>query len=419
MSLIERAFREKIVLVGVAIPPATVGQEEAHLDELALLVDTAGADEAARVLQRRDAPDPATYVGKGKAEELRDLSNAVDADTVVFDDELSPAQSRNLEKILGRTAIDRTAVILDIFAQNARTQEGKAQVELAQLRYRLPRLRGRGKQLSQQSGLLGTRGPGETQLEVDRRRLLRRVTKLEAELRALTKTRRLQRKARRKSRLRTVSLVGYTNAGKSTVLNALTDAGVLVEDRLFATLDPRTRRLDLPGGESVLLNDTVGFVRKLPHQLVEAFRSTLEVVTESDLLVHVVDSAVVDPMGQVNAVRTVLAEIGAQDVPELLTFNKTDHPESDAKRLVADHPGSVAVSALSGEGLDDLLVAIGDRVRAMSDVVDLVVPYDRGDVVAAIHREGEVLVETHEADATRIRARLDPAAAGRFAEFRA
>jgi GTP-binding protein HflX len=418
MSLIERTFREKIVLVGVAIPPATVDQEEAHLDELALLVDTAGADEAARVLQRRDAPDPATYIGKGKAEELRDLSNAVDADTVVFDDELSPAQSRNLEKILGRTAIDRTAVILDIFAQNARTQEGKAQVELAQLRYRLPRLRGRGKALSQQSGLIGTRGPGETQLEVDRRRLLRRMTKLEGELRELTKTRRLQRKARRKSRLRTVSLVGYTNAGKSTLLNALTDAGVLVEDRLFATLDPRTRRLDLPGGEAVLVNDTVGFVRKLPHQLVEAFRSTLEVVTESDLLVHVVDSAAADPGGQMQAVRTVLAEIGAGDVPELMAFNKVDHPDSDAKRLVAERPGSVAISALSGEGLDDLLVTIGDRVRALSDVVELVVPYQRGDIVAAVHREGEVLVETHDADGTRIRARLDPAAAGRFAEFR-
>ena len=419
MSLIERAFREKIVLVGVAIPPATVDDEEAHLDELALLVDTAGADEAARVLQRRDAPDPATYVGKGKAEELRDLSNAVDADTVVFDDELSPAQSRNLEKILGRTAIDRTAVILDIFAQNARTQEGKAQVELAQLRYRLPRLRGRGKSLSQQAGFIGQRGPGETQLEVDRRRLLRRVTKLEAELRELTKTRRLQRKARRRSRLRTVSLVGYTNAGKSTLLNTLTDAGVLVEDRLFVTLDPRTRRLDLPGGESVLVNDTVGFVRKLPHQLVEAFRSTLEVVTESDLIVHIVDSAAVDPIGQIHAVRTVLAEIGAQDVPEMLAFNKTDQPDTDAKRLVADHPGSVAVSALTGDGLEDLLVAVGDRVRALADVVELVVPYDRGDVVAAVHREGEVLVETHDADATRIRARLDAAAAGRFAEFRA
>jgi GTP-binding protein HflX len=215
-----------------------------------------------------------------------------------------------------------------------------------------------------------------------------------------------------------VSLVGYTNAGKSTLLNALTDAGVLVEDRLFATLDPRTRRLDLLGGESVLVNDTVGFVRKLPHQLVEAFRSTLEVVTESDLLVHVVDSAATDPVGQIHAVRTVLAEIGAQDVPELLTFNKTDHPQSDAKRLVADHPGSVAISAVSGDGLDDLLVTVGDRVRALADVIELVVPYDRGDIVAAVHREGEVLVETHDPDATRIRARLDAAAAGRFAEFR-
>ncbi|HLY83955.1 MAG TPA: GTPase HflX, partial [Acidimicrobiales bacterium] len=286
MSLIERAFREKIVLVGVTIPPASVQETEHHLDELALLVDTAGADEAARVVQRRDAPDPATFIGKGKAEELRDLSNAVDADTVVFDDELSPAQSRNLEKILGRTAIDRTAVILDIFAQNAHTQEGKAQVELAQLRYRLPRLRGKGKVLSQQAGGIGTRGPGETQLEVDRRRLVRRVTKLESELKELTKNRRVQRKARARSRLSTVSLVGYTNAGKSTLLNQLTDAGVLVEDRLFVTLDPRTRRLQLPGGESVLLSDTVGFVRKLPHQLVQAFRSTLEVVKESDLLVH-------------------------------------------------------------------------------------------------------------------------------------
>ncbi len=297
MSLIERTFREKIVLVGVTVPPEREEETERHLDELALLVDTAGADEAARVLQRRDRPDPATYVGRGKAEELRELSVAVDADTVVFDDELTPAQSRNLEKILGRTAIDRTAVILDIFAQNASTQEGKAQVELAQLRYRLPRLRGRGLALSQQAGGIGTRGPGETQLEVDRRRLVRRMSRLESDLRRLTEQRRLQRKSRRRSRLATVSLVGYTNAGKSTLLNQLTDAGVLVEDRLFATLDPRTRRLTLPGGETVLLSDTVGFVRKLPHQLVEAFRSTLEVVTESDLLVHVVDSVSPDPEG--------------------------------------------------------------------------------------------------------------------------
>src|SRR5947209_16220324 len=253
--------------------------------------------------------------------------------------------------MLGRTAIDRTAVILDIFAQNAHTQEGKAQVELALLRYRLPRLRGRGKTLSQQAGGIGTRGPGETQLEVDRRRLVRRMTKLEEELRQLGRTRRTQRKARVRSQLRTVSLVGYTNAGKSTLLNRLTDAGVLVEDRLFATLDPRTRRLDLPGGESVLVNDTVGFVRKLPHQLVEAFRSTLEVVTESDLLVHIVDSAAPDPAEQINSVRTVLGEIGADRVPELLAFNKADiAPE--AKRLLDRHLGSVMLSATTGEDVD-------------------------------------------------------------------
>ncbi|HVA74340.1 MAG TPA: GTPase HflX [Acidimicrobiales bacterium] len=416
MSLIERSFREKIVLVGVTMPPSSDEETEAHLDELSLLVDTAGADEAARVVQRRDHPDAATYVGKGKAEELRDVSNAVDADTVVFDDELTPAQSRNLEKILGRTAIDRTAVILDIFAQNARTPEGKAQVELAQLRYRLPRLRGRGLQFSQQAGGIGTRGPGETQLEVDRRRLVRRMNRLESDLRRLTQQRRVQRKARSESRIATVSLVGYTNAGKSTLLNTFTDAGVLVEDRLFATLDPRTRRLSLPGGESVLLSDTVGFVRKLPHQLVEAFRSTLEVVKESDLLVHVVDSTSPDPQGQIEAVHAVLAEIGAGEVPELLAFNKGD-VSSEACRLAGRHPGSVVISALTGEGLPSLLEAIGDRLRASARVLDLVVPYERGDVLAAVHREGEVLVESHDETSARLRVRVDPAGAARFAEF--
>jgi GTP-binding protein HflX len=416
VSLIERTFREKIVLVGVTVPPEREEDTKLHLDELALLVDTAGADEAARVLQRRDRPDPATYVGRGKAEELRDLSGAVDADTVVFDDELTPAQSRNLEKILGRTAIDRTAVILDIFAQTASTQEGKAQVELAQLRYRLPRLRGRGLALSQQAGGIGTRGPGETQLEVDRRRLVRRMTRLESDLRRLTQRRRLQRKARHRSRLATVSLVGYTNAGKSTLLNQLTDAGVLVEDRLFATLDPRTRRLALPGGETVLLSDTVGFVRKLPHQLVEAFRSTLEVVTESDLLVHVVDSVSPDPEAQIEAVRFVLDEIGAGSVPELLAFNKAD-VSTEAGRLADRHPGSVAISALAGEGLDGLLTAISDRLRATGQVVELLVPYDRGDILAAVHREGEVLMETHEDTSARLRVRVDGAGASRFAAF--
>jgi GTP-binding protein HflX len=416
MSLIEREFRERIVLVGVTIPPGHARETELHLDELALLIDTAGADEVARVIQQRDRPDPATFVGKGKAEELRDLSHTVDADTVVFDDELTPAQSRNLEKILGRTAIDRTAVILDIFAQNARTQDGKAQVELAQLRYRLPRLRGRGLTLSQQAGGIGTRGPGETQLEVDRRRLLRRMTKLETELKDLTKNRRVQRKARARSRLAQISLVGYTNAGKSTLLNTLTAADVLVEDRLFATLDPRTRRLGLPGGETVLVSDTVGFVRKLPHQLVQAFRSTLEVVTESDLLIHVVDASSPDPEAQIEAVRAVLEEIGASEVPELLAFNKSDLT-SEAKRLVDRHPGSVAIAALTGGGIEHLLETVGDRLRALGHVVELVVPYERGDVLAAVHREGEVLTEAHEEAAARLRVRVDEAGAARFREF--
>ncbi|MFP5319919.1 MAG: GTPase HflX [Acidimicrobiia bacterium] len=423
MALIERHRREAVVLVGVAIPPVTVDEAEASLDELAALADTAGADEAERVLQRRDEPDPATFVGKGKAQELRDISETVDADTVIFDDELSPAQSRNLEKILGRTAIDRTALILDIFAQHAHTQEGKNQVELAQLRYRLPRLRGRGKGLSQQAGGIGTRfGGGETKLEVDRRRLLRRVTKLEEELRELEQNRRTQRKARSRSRLSTVALVGYTNAGKSTVLNRLTDAGVLVEDRLFATVDPTTRRFTLPGGEPVLLTDTVGFVRKLPHQLVQAFRSTLDEVVEADLLLHVVDVSSPDPEAHMRAVRSVLHEIGAGEVPELVALNKSDRlgPDDEGRlaRLRQRYPGAVTLSAVTGEGVDDLLDALSDRLRALFSVVELVVPYDRGDVVAALHRHGEIVSEEHEADATRLRARLHEADVARFADFR-
>jgi len=424
MALIERHRRETVVLVGVAIPPASVAEAEASLEELAALADTAGADEAERVLQRRSEPDAATFVGKGKAEELRDISNTVDADTVIFDDELSPAQSRNLEKILGRTAIDRTALILDIFAQHAHTQEGKAQVELAQLRYRLPRLRGKGVALSQQAGRIGTRGPGETQLEVDRRRLVRRVTKLQGDLKALTKNRRTQRKARIRSRLSTVTIVGYTNAGKSTLLNRLTDAGVLVQDRLFATVDPTTRRLDLPGGERVLVTDTVGFVRKLPHQLVQAFRSTLDEVAQADLLLHVVDVSAADPAAHMDAVRTVLRDIGADDVPELIVFNKADvlaqrdEADTDAvRRVIERHPGSVVMSAAEGQGVDALLAAIGNRLRELTHVVELVVPYDRGDVIAAVHRLGEVVSESHDPDATRLWARIRPDALGRFAEF--
>ena len=310
-TLIERTFRERIILVGVIFPGLTDEMVAEELDELAQLVDSAGADVVGRVVQRRNAPDAATFVGRGKAEEIAELSRTLDADTVVFDDELTPAQHRNLEKLFGRTAIDRTAVILDIFAQNARSPEGKAQVELALLRYRLPRLRGRGTALSQQAGGIGTRGPGETQLEVDRRRLVRRMHKLEAELREVERTRTLQRRSRARGRHRELALVGYTNAGKSTLLNRLTDAGVPAENRLFVTLDPRTRQLSLPGGETVLVTDTVGFVRKLPHELVEAFRSTLDSVRLADLIVHVVDGTAVNAASQMAAVREVLTEIGA------------------------------------------------------------------------------------------------------------
>lgn len=418
-TLIERTRRERIVLVGVTLQGHTDDETEQSLDELALLVDTAGADEVARLMQRRDTPDHTWYVGKGKAEELRDLCYAVDADTVVFDNELSPAQQYNLEKLLGRTALDRTAVILDIFGQNAHTLEGKAQVELALLRYRLPRLRrGATAKLSQQRGGVGARfGGGETKLEVDRRRIMRRINQLERDLRELEETRRLQRKSRGRSGLAAVSIVGYTNSGKSTLLNRLTNSGVLVENRLFATLDPTTRRLSLPGGEPVLVTDTVGFVRRLPHGLVEAFKSTLELAAEADFLVHVVDAAAPDPEGQIDAVRTVLAEIGAERVPELLVFNKADLAPHVAKQMADDHPGSVAISAVTGEGVEVFLRTLADRLRSITEVVELLVPYDRGDVLAAVHREGEVVSTANEADGIRVRARLAESSAGRLAEF--
>ncbi len=417
-QLIDRTRREKIILVGVAVGKQSMDDAEAGLDELSALIDTAGADESARVLQRRDEPDRTYFVGKGKAEELREVSETVDADTVVFDTELSPSQSKNLERLLKRTAIDRTAVILDIFAQNARSAEGKAQVELAQLRYRLPRLRGKGSSLSQQGGGIGTRGPGETKLEVDRRRLLERMHRLETQIKDLDKVRLTQRKGRRRNRQAHVAIVGYTNAGKSTLLNRLTDAGVLVEDKLFSTLDPTVRRLALPGGEVVLISDTVGFVRSLPHQLVEAFKSTLAEVAEADLLLHVVDASSADPEGNMRAVESVLQEIGANHVPQLLVLNKADvaWPER-VDQLLRDFASSVAVSAATGDGITHLLQALSDRVRALTAVTELLIPYDRGDMVAAVHREGEVLVEVHEANGTRLRARLDEAGVGHFRSF--
>jgi GTP-binding protein HflX len=417
-TLIERTFRERIVLVGVTMGGQTDDETEEGLDELSLLIDTAGADEAARLTQRRDSPDSTFYIGKGKVDELKEVCIALDADTVVFDNELSPGQQYNLEKALGRTALDRTAVILDIFAQNAHTLEGKAQVELAMLRYRLPRLRRGAKAgLSQQGGGIGTRGPGETRLEVDRRRIMRRITKLEQDLVALRHTRQTQRKSRGRSGLASVVIVGYTNAGKSTLLNSLTRAGVLVEDRLFATLDPTTRRLSLPGGEPVLMTDTVGFIRQLPHGLIESFKSTLEIAAEADMLVHVVDANAVHPEQQITAVREVLAEIGADQVPEFIVFNKADLLDDWGASLVEDHQGAVAVSALRNEGLEVMMRRLADRMRAITQVTELMVPYDRGDILASIHREGEVVMSELEDGGMRIRARLSGASEGRLREF--
>ena len=417
-TLIDRTIREKIVLVGVQFPGVTPDELEYQLDELALLVDTAGADVVARVVQRRDAPDPATFVGSGKVQELRDICLAVDSDTVVFEHNLSPAQQRNLEKILGRTAIDRTAVILDIFAQNARTPEGKAQVELALLQYRLPRLRRAGGSLSQQAGGIGTRGPGETQLETDRRRLVTRIHAIRRELKEIDRTRGVQRQGRARGRHREVTLVGYTNAGKTSMLNALTDAGVVAEDRLFATLDPRTRQRQLPGGETVLFTDTVGFISNLPHDLVEAFMSTLKSVQLADLLVHVVDGASDHAEEQIAAVREVLREIEADHVRELLVFNKADVDGSRARELTARHPGSVLVSALTGENLDGVISAIGDALRTNDRVVTLRLPLDRGDLVAAAHREGEVLDTDVCDDAVVLRVVFDAVGVARFEQWR-
>jgi GTP-binding protein HflX len=422
-TLIDRTIREKIVLVGVILPGHDEESTEASLNELALLIDTAGADEVGRMVQKRAAPDHTWYIGKGKVEELKQLCLAVDADTVVFDNNLGPAQQFNLEKLLGRTAIDRTAVILDIFGQNAHTLEGKAQVELALLRYRLPRLR-RGlsdKQAQQRGGVGGRFGSGETKTEVERRRIKRRITKIEKDLDGLAETRLLQRKGRNKSGLANVAIVGYTNAGKSTLLNQLTDSGVLVEDRLFATLDPTTRRLALPGGEPVLLSDTVGFISRLPHGLIESFKGTLEVAAMADYLVHVVDVTSPDPQGQIDAVRQVLGDIDAAEVPELLVFNKADAQPEIAKELTDRHPGSVAISAATGDGVEIFLRTLTDRLRVLAVVYEVLVPYERGDILAAVHREGEVVSIGDGAGLTEeawlIRARLSDASAGRLSEF--
>jgi GTP-binding protein HflX len=410
---IQRAF-----LVGVELPGMATVDAERSLEELTLLTDTAGSEPVDQELVRRTRIDPATYIGSGKAEELATLTRALDIDVVVFDNQLTPAQQRNLQKLFGCDVVDREGLILDIFAQHAHTKVGALQVELAMNRYNLPRLRGKGTSLSQQGAGVLARGPGETKLETDRRRILQRISKLERELKETVGHRETQRKARKRSEIPQISIVGYTNAGKSTLLNALTDAGVLVEDRLFATLDSTVRRLELPNQRGVLLADTVGFVRRLPHHLVEAFQSTLSEVAEADLLLHVVDGSVDDPAGQIAAVREVLLEIGAAELPELIVFNKSDVIGDQAMgRLVNLYPEAIFVSALKGSGLDELLVRIGELVEKAMVTLTLEIPYTRGDLVAAVHRVGEVIEEKHDDNGMILEVRVPETSQAQFAEF--
>jgi GTP-binding protein HflX len=410
--------RQRAFLVGLVRSGDAVATGNAGLAELALLTDTAGSEPIEAVLVRREKPVAATFIGKGKLSELVAESHALDIDVVVFDNELSPAQQRNLQAAFQCDVVDRVALILDIFAQHAHTREGMLQVELAQHRYRLPRLRGKGVEMSRLGAGIGTRGPGETKLETDRRRILERIRKIEGELEEAARQRDTRSKSRRRSGLPLVAIVGYTNAGKSTLFNRLTEADVLVEDRLFATLGSTVRKIELPEGHRALMSDTVGFVRRLPHEVVEAFRSTLEEAAEADLLVHLVDASDTDPDGQIAAVREVLREIGADEVAELLVFNKRDiTPPSVVQRLVNLHPGAVAVSAFTGEGIDELLRSIVASLDAGTVALDLLVPYDRGDLVAALYDAGDVIGEKHENGGTRLTVRLPRDAAERYAAF--
>jgi GTP-binding protein HflX len=420
---------ERVVLVGVWTD-GTAADADASLAELAALAETAGSEVLEGLIQRRDKPDPSTYIGSGKAAELREVVLATGADTVICDGELSPAQLNSLEKVVKVKVIDRTALILDIFAQHATSREGKAQVAYAQMEYMLPRLRGWGESMSRQAGGraggagggVGTRGPGETKIETDRRRIRERMSKLRREIRDMKKIRDTQRSRRLSSDIASVAIVGYTNAGKSSLLNALTGAGVLVENALFATLEPTTRRGEFDDGRPFVLTDTVGFVRHLPTQLVEAFRSTLEEVVDADLLVHVVDGSDANPLAQISAVRQVISDVIAEHdgrrAPELLVVNKIDATGGLAlAQLRRALPDAVFVSAHSGDGLDRLRRRMGELVEPTDTMVDVTIPYDRGDLVAKLHAEGRIDATEHGSDGTRIKARVPIPLAASLSEF--
>ena len=419
---------ERVVLVGVWTE-GSAAEADASLAELAALAETAGSEVLEGMIQRRDKPDPSTYIGSGKAQELRDVVVATGADTVICDGELSPAQLNALEKAVKVKVVDRTALILDIFAQHATSREGKAQVAYAQMEYMLPRLRGWGESMSRQGGGaggsgggVGTRGPGETKIETDRRRIRERMAKLRREIKDMKKIRDTQRSRRLGSDAASVAIVGYTNAGKSSLLNALTGAGVLVENALFATLEPTTRRGEFTDGRPFVLTDTVGFVRHLPTQLVEAFRSTLEEVVDADLLVHVVDGSDVNPLAQIEAVREVLNEVIADHdshpAPELLVVNKTDAADGlTLAQLRRALPGAVFVSAHTGDGLDQLQQRMAQLVTPTDTMVDVTIPYDRGDLVSRVHADGRVDATEHSAEGTRIKARVPIPLAASLREF--
>ena len=420
---------ERVVLVGVWTE-GSAADADASLAELAALAETAGSEVLEGLIQRRDKPDPATYIGSGKAQELRQTVIATGADTVICDGELSPAQLNALEKVVKVKVIDRTALILDIFAQHATSREGKAQVELAQMQYMLPRLRGWGESMSRQAGGraggsgggVGTRGPGETKIETDRRRIRERMSRLRREIKEMKQVRDTQRSRRLHSDVPSIAIVGYTNAGKSSLLNALTGAGVLVENALFATLEPTTRRGAFDDGRPFVLTDTVGFVRHLPTQLVEAFRSTLEEVVDAELLIHVVDGSDSNPMAQIEAVHQVIREVQAEHdappSPELIVVNKID-AASDLMltQLRRALPGAVFVSAHTGEGLDRLRTRLGELVEPREVTVDVTIPYQRGDLVARLHSEGRVDAVEHTEAGTRVKARVPVAVAAVLQQY--
>ena len=418
---------ERVVLVGVWTEGTSTDADNS-LIELAALAETAGSQVLEGLIQRRGRPDPATFVGRGKVDELLSVVTSTGADTVICDGELSPSQLRNLEQRVKVKVVDRTALILDIFAQHAKSKEGKAQVELAQLEYLLPRLRGWGETLSRQSGGsgrgggagggVGLRGPGETKLETDRRRINTRIARLRREIKGLRTVRAIKRARRNRNNMPAVAIAGYTNAGKSSLLNRVTGAGVLVEDALFATLDPTTRRARDADGRIYTLSDTVGFVRHLPHQIVEAFRSTLEEVADADLVVHVVDGAHPDPEGQVRAVREVLAEVGADSVPELLVVNKIDSADEETLlRLKRAWPDALFVSARSGRGIDEFRTTMEAHLPRPAVELRVVVPYDRGELVARLHRRAKVLSTAHIAEGTALHVRVDPALAAELLPY--